>query len=317
MGRCRICATANGTTLAAREMMFGFRDEFEYFQCDNCGSVSLNHDLSELDLQKYYPLNYYSFATPPKTRLRRWLIRQRDRRAMHQSNVIDSCISRLKPNPVLNLLCGHGVQSHHRILDVGCGAGTWLSSLANAGFRHLSGVDPFIAEDISLSDGVTIRKARISEVEGLYDVITFHHSLEHVPDPVTVVQMAANHLRSGGICLVRVPTVSSEAWDRYGPDWVQLDAPRHFAVPSRKGIGILADAAGLAVETVVDDSSELQFYGSEQYRRGISLNDPRSYAVNPDSSIFSPGEMRAFRKCAVHLNAQSRGDQAAFLLRRH
>src|SRR5690349_10136970 len=90
-------------------------------------------------------------------------------RIMHQSNALGSYLSRLKPNLVLDLLRASGVQIHHRILDVGCGAGMWLSSLANAGFLHLFGVDLFIAGDTNLPNGVTIRKGQISEVDGIYD----------------------------------------------------------------------------------------------------------------------------------------------------
>src|SRR5690242_20511943 len=96
MGQCRICATTNGTTFAAREMMFGFRDEFEYFQCGNYGSISINQDLSELDMQRYYPSDYYSFSTIPHNRFKIWLMRQRDRYVMHQSNALGSYLSRLR-----------------------------------------------------------------------------------------------------------------------------------------------------------------------------------------------------------------------------
>jgi len=32
----------------------------------------------------------------------------------------------------------------------------------------------------------------------------------------------------GGWCVIRIPTVSSFAWEHYREQWVQLDAPRHF-----------------------------------------------------------------------------------------
>ena len=56
----------------------------------------------------------------------------------------------------------------------------------------------------------------------------FHHSFEHLPDPIETLERVYRLMPSGGNCLIRIPLVSSEAWKKYGPHWVQLDAPRHF-----------------------------------------------------------------------------------------
>jgi len=60
MTTCRVCeATAQGRTHIAREMMYGFRDEFEYYECPVCGCLQIQQVPS--DLSKYYPRDYYSF----------------------------------------------------------------------------------------------------------------------------------------------------------------------------------------------------------------------------------------------------------------
>jgi hypothetical protein len=77
---------------------------------------------------------------------------------------------------------------------------------------------------------------------------------------------------------------------------------------------LLADGAGFEVLDVVFDSTEFQFWGSEQYRCGIPLEDDRSFSANPERSIFSPDDMRQFRARAAELNALRDGDQACFYL---
>jgi len=314
---CKVCGHPTARTFQVREMMFGYRDRFEYAECGACKSVQIVEDLPSGALSKYYPAEYYSFKAPPAERfIKRWLKRERDRHASGQPNLFGAILSRAKPNTPLELLHRHGVRPDHRILDVGCGAGGWLRSLAAAGFSKLTGVDPFVEKDIAYPDGVVVTKADISALEGAFDVITFHHALEHVPEPAATLKAAASRLAPGGLCMVRIPTVSSFAWEEYGTDWVQLDPPRHLCIPTREGVSIMAREAGFSIEAVVDDSDEFQFYGSEQYRRDIPLHDPRSYSVAPENSVFSPEEIRAFRERALALNARSRGDQAAFLLRR-
>lgn len=60
---CRICGNAGDHKfLTVREMMFGCRNEFLYFQCALRGCLQIAEFPAELS--KYYPPNYYSFAEP-------------------------------------------------------------------------------------------------------------------------------------------------------------------------------------------------------------------------------------------------------------
>jgi hypothetical protein len=137
-----------------------------------------------------------------------------------------------------------------------------------------------------------------------------------VADPLETLQSASRLLSKAGVCLIRIPTVSSYAWKHYGADWVQLDAPRHFFLHSTESLEILSERAGLKVVDVVYDSEGFQFWGSEQYRRNIPLLSPQSYMTNPSRSIFSDSQIREFEDRAQQLNLEKQGDQAAFYLRR-
>jgi hypothetical protein len=79
---------------------------------------------------------------------------------------------------------------------------------------------------------------------------------------------------------------------------------------------LLADQTGLEIIDIIYDSTEFQFWGSEQYSRNISLNDEQSYKINPTSSIFSKQEMKAYKIKANLLNQQKTGDSSAFILRK-
>lgn len=291
--------------------MHGTRDRFDYFECVSCGTVQIMTVPDERTLARHYPEEYYSFAQRRKNPLAQWLIAQRDRHVLSLSNVGGALIGRFRMDPVLQVLARASLRPEQRILDVGCGVGRMLDRLARAGFSDLLGVDPFIARDVQTAAGVPIRKAQLGEISGSFDVIMFNHSLEHVADPVSVLKDAEARLARGGAIVVRVPTPSSDAWQIYRTDWVQLDAPRHIVLPSREGAAIMARQAGLAVEDVIDDSGAFQFLGSERYRRDIPLRD------GAGDSLFGADEMARFAKRAVELNALHRGDQAMFVMRRH
>jgi len=152
----------------------------------------------------------------------------------------------------------------------------------------------------------------IQKVEGSWDLILFHHSLEHMPDQLETLKAASKLLTRNGVCLANLPTVSSYAWKKYRTSWVQLDAPRHFFLHSVKSLSILAEQAKLSLKGFFYNSTAFQFWGSEQYLKGVPLCSRRSYLENPSNSIFSRSQIKAFERKAKELNLIGQGDAAAF-----
>ncbi len=116
--------------------------------------------------------------------------------------------------------------------------------------------------------------------------------------------------------IARVPLADGWAMDHYGADWVQLDPPRHLSVPSEAGVRRAAEAAGLSVVRAFRDSDSIQFWGSEQYRLGIPLNDPRSVMRDASAGPFSKRQLRRWRARARALNRSGEGDSGCFVLSR-
>jgi SAM-dependent methyltransferase len=222
-----------------------------------------------------------------------------------------------RPEPGLFSLQALDVDRSQRILDIGCGAGLLLQSLHALGFQNLMGVDPLIGSDIEHESGLRISKRPLEEMDGVWDIVMFHHSFEHLPDPEAELQSVYRLLDDDGCCLIRIPTVSSFAWQHYAIHWVQLDVPRHFYLHSTGSMKMLADRAGFDVVDIRYDSTAFQFWGSEQILRGIALHDERSYAVNPRESIFSKQALATWAERAEELNRMRQGDQAVFYLRKN
>lgn len=152
-------------------------------------------------------------------------------------------------------------------------------------------------------------KKSVHDLQGTWDVNMYHHSFEHVPDPILELRAAARLLGKGGVCLLRIPTVSSHAWDHYRENWYQIDAPRHLFLHSVENMSVLAESAGFRVHSVVYDSTADPFARSESYKLGIPF-------TSRGSPRFSTSQWRRWKEKARELNRQKRGDQAAFYLLR-
>lgn len=325
--RCRLCGSAGPhQTITVREMFFGTQELFDYYSCAECDSLQIVDALEGDELMRHYPPGYYSYATSSRPGVREWLTSQDDRfKTGMGGRVVGSLITAIphsiravigrsdSSGDVVGMLGRTAVKADARILDVGCGSGSLLDRLARAGFTQLSGADPFIAADGETTLGVPLKKRHMDEVTGEFDLIMFNHSLEHVPDPVATLSAARERLAPEGICLVRLPTTSCEAWPEYGADWIAIDAPRHMVVPSRRGMALAAESAGLRLEKTYDDSTFVQFLGSEAYQRDIPLNDPD--LLRKIVKVFGPKQIWDWQRRAERLNRQGRGDWAGFVLR--
>jgi SAM-dependent methyltransferase len=307
MSTCTICGWAGeGPIHQVREMMFGYRDPFQYRQCTECGCLQLLD--APIDLGRYYPASYHSFHSSFLERrgIRRRMRAIRDRSLVFGGGLIGGGLQLCFPHPYPNLrrwLRNGSIGLDARILDVGCGSGELLWGLSGIGFRHLLGIDPFLEKDMVIDDRVQLLRRQIEGVDGTFDVIMLHHSLEHIADQHGTFRSVARLLAPGGYVLVRIPVLGF-AWEHYGTDWYQLDAPRHFVLHSTDSIRRLGEAHGLALDAVEYDSTEHQFMASELYRRDIPL-------VESDGQ-FTPAEIAEFRTRADALNRQRRGDSAAF-----
>jgi len=333
---CRACQNADGNeTLAVREMMLGHRDRFDYVQCARCGALSIS--AVPADLGRYYPADYYSFAATDEARGRQLFAQARRVRTEVALRTPAAVARRLSsrrevrldaPTPVARLrsraevpvgvrrLIGLGLTTRSRICDVGCGSGRELAELRRQGFRDLYGIDPFLAEDHLHAGDVALRRRHVRDLDGGWDLFTLHHVLEHLLDPAGDLRELAARLKADGAIVVGVPLADGWAARHYGPDWVQIDAPRHLMVPTVAAMGILAEAAGLRIERVTWDSWSLQFWGSEQYRLDIPLRSDEGYRpLSRGSGPFSEEQHAAWDRRAVELNRRRDGDAASFVLR--
>lgn len=313
---CKICGNEKENELyEAREMMFGYRDVFQYVQCSQCHCLQITN--VPQNISKYYPDNYYSYqARPNRNRIEKFLIRLRNIYALCGRGFIGRLLYIKHPIQGLRSLSLSAVGKDTSILDVGCGAGGLLCSLHELGFKNLLGVDPFNAQDIEYANGLRILRREIHGIRDKWDIVMFHHSFEHIPDPCKTLQTVSGLLAPDGHCLIRIPISSSYAWKHYEVNWVQLDAPRHCYLHSVESMQILANQAKLDLYNVAYDSTSFQFWGSEQYINNIPLRDCHSYAENPGKSMFSREDICAFDKRAKELNEKEQGDQAVFYLRK-
>ncbi len=317
---CRICGNTLGNRLHyPREMMFGWRETFPYVECHCCGCLQIVE--VPVDLGRFYPAEqYYSYRPGGAKRYPAWVLagrRARTRQRLGQFSAmgfIADFFSRQRSEH-FEWFRRARLDLDSRIVDIGCGAGKLLQQLQRDGFTRLTGIDPFVPEDIDHGGGLHILKRQLADVDQRFDFIMLHHSFEHMPDPAGTLAQLKRMLDEGGVLLVRIPLADSHARRKYGIHWVNWDAPRHIYLHTVTSMQILAAAAGFEITEIVYDSSLAQFASSDLYARDIPFTEHRRYQPGNGPGAFSIAEWRLFDVLTEELNNRRDGDSACFYLR--
>ncbi len=122
-------------------------------------------------------------------------------------------------------------ESYPQLLDVGCGVGDWLVLFKMLGFQAM-GVDlnPKVVQVARLRG----MDAHVKAVEELslnserVDIVVLIQLLEHLNDPIAVLQNIWKVLRPGGKLIVAVPNLDSRYRIRFGRYWINWYVPFHI-----------------------------------------------------------------------------------------
>ena len=309
--KCPICNNEkNNSIFLVKEMQQGFREEFEYIECSNCGCLFIK-EIPD-NLSKYYDLNYapHTHKSSLKNKITdqiygMYLSNNRLVKLIQGDNV--SITTRF-----WNYLSSKGVMTKNSsILDVGCGDGRFLTLLKKGGFKDLTGIDLFIDEE-NMQKGIKIFQSSLEDFkpERKYDVIISNHSFEHMDNQLKNLNCFENLVNDDGIIVIRIPVKSKPIWKKYGVNWFQIDAPRHFFLHTVESFKILCSKTNLIIDDIIFDSYDTIFLYCEKYKRDISTRDKEW-----DTFKLDDDTMNQFKNEIRNLNKNNQGDQAIFILK--
>ncbi|MDO4550153.1 MAG: class I SAM-dependent methyltransferase [Planctomycetia bacterium] len=217
-------------------------------------------------MSRYYPKDYYSFSDEYKkiSFIRRWRRTLRNKYKLFGKGLLGRFFCLFHSDFMSKVQIPW--RTDQSILDVGCGNGQLLRSMQQCGFTDLTGADPFIKEDLYLSDGLRILKKNIHEIAGKYDIIMLHHSLEHMPDQYLVCEAITRLLNENGYVIIRIPIFSQFLSDEFGKYCYSWDPPRHFYLHSLESFHMLINKFGLKVVQHMEEPAFSVIRGSERYR---------------------------------------------------
>lgn len=144
-------------------------------------------------------------------------------------------------------------------VDVGAGSGERLAYARRRGCTRCVGIDRYKFDKVR-SLGVEYINGEIVDFRPgeRFQVVSLFHVLEHVEDPVGVLEHIAREVvAADGIVVVQVPNYGCAERRWFGRRWFGLDAPRHLFHFDERTILDVVDAAGLAMVEVFEANAPL------------------------------------------------------------
>lgn len=289
--RCPVCQSDIGEAHVAREALLGTGEQFLYFECSDCGCLSL---VDAAESRRSWVRPPVSMMAPPRPSALRKLLT-----ALQISPV--GSLFRSGRHFEIETLRRLRITRGMSVLDVSFGSDALVGNLRAIGYDAQS-MDPTSSSNFDdLCDFQMAGEPQCADKKK-YDLILFRHSLECMP--VDTLLRARERLHPNGLCVASV-FLLGWAWKTYGTDWAHLNAPRHLAVHSLKSLTRLVQNSHFRIHRVVFDSNESQFWASDSLQRNIPLNK-----VSPPKR----SQLAKMRRLASDLDLQRQGDMAHFYL---
>jgi SAM-dependent methyltransferase len=213
----------------------------------------MNPQISPNEIGKFYPSDYGPHQAKPK----------------EQYLDADTLRRKYKKRPFAAFVFAK-LDKSSRLLDVGCGNGSFLNEIKAMTGCQVYGLDfsDVAAKTVKENFGLDIHIGTILDAPfptGYFDVITAWEYLEHVSDPSEVLLKISSLLKNDGSCIISTPNFDSFNCKLFKDKWYGLDCPRHIYIYTPKTITGLLQKSGLSIEKIKYPGSSKGLLGSLQY----------------------------------------------------
>ena len=263
-----ICCGSQGTYLyqGLEDRLFGAPGVWSLKRCDDhqCGLLWLDPTPINDDIHLAYK-NYYTHSENPAVRSSIYSKLLAGYRAYKYQYLVKqtTLLQRLlgKALSFFNFFKEHmdypfvhfqGLKKG-KLLELGVGSGDTLKLLNNWGWQ-VEGLD-FDPEAVkyAASQGLKVYEGDIFSQQfpdESFDAIFSSHVLEHVPDPISLMQESLRILKPGGVFVAITPNASSKLHKAFKSNWRGLEPPRHLNIFTPNAILTVAENAGFTKVSV-------------------------------------------------------------------
>lgn len=237
--KCPVCESEKITQVLTAKDYTVTGELFNIQHCNHCTARFTQGVPNAASIGRYYKSeNYISHSNTSKGFINKLYQKVRSRTMNHKAGLLKKYT---------------GLQTG-RLLDVGCGTGTFLHAMQLSGWQ-VNGLEPdadarAVAKTMY---GLTVHpSAELFTLEPeSFNAITLWHVLEHVHQLHEYVEQLKKLLHKDGVLFIAVPNYTSGDAKAYKEFWAAYDVPRHLYHFSPTSLKMLMLQHGLHVTTML------------------------------------------------------------------
>lgn len=241
---CALCKSAKVKKIFTTKNQHGrhvldAQDTFDVFSCAECGGTFLEKlNIDTRYYKKYYEEGYYESGNGNRSIIQKFI----------------DLLTKWSVNKKQQLIFRHlGGENRIAILDVGCGAGEFLSRLDNIKFiKNGVEINPE-AVRICKERGLEIYNQNLLDIDLFdkkFDVITMWHVLEHIHNPIETLVKIRSMLSNRGVLIFEIPNIDSFGYKYGRENWFHMDSPRHLILYNKKSVTKLCTLTGFRIKAI-------------------------------------------------------------------
>ncbi len=247
------CLSRDSYVLTGHDRLHGLAGEYDIVVCQQCGLMRTNPRPTPETIGYYYPDNYGPY--------------QGTRIDVDESGKNFSTKKQfLKTLVKFNTECIPVIPAG-RMLEIGCASGRFLQKMSSQGWQ-VEGIEfSQSAAEAARSLGHSVQTGCVESIPDYkepFDLVVGWMVVEHLHQPVEVLEKLARWVKPGGWLAISMPNAGSLAFRLYKDKWHALHLPNHLYHFTPQTMEHLLEKSGWKIEKIFHQrvlSSQIESLG--------------------------------------------------------
>lgn len=167
-----------------------------------------------------------------------------------------------------------------KLLEIGCGSGEKLQMMKSLGW-DVQGIDfdPEAVKNAKLK-GLDVKVGALTDFNfesKKFDAIVMSHVIEHVHNPITLIDECKRILADGGRLVLITPNTESIGHKLFKSNWMPLDPPRHLILFNARNLTGIIERLGfsdVSCKSSIRDANGVFATSTQIYLKGYGKMGP-------------------------------------------
>ena len=201
----------------------------QILECKQCKSLFQSPLPSESETKNFYPADYQNYQKS------------------YLSKILLNLLNRISA-----ILFTKKFSTNTKLIDFGCGDGSFILSLRNLGWSNAFGYDPNIRETsvFATNPEYFLKNEQDFQTETNCDIIRLHHVIEHLPDIDISIRELSKKLSPNGRIIFQTPNPNTLTKRLFGRFWGPLHYPYHTVLLTPEGIKRAVKKWGMKIDKI-------------------------------------------------------------------